>query len=105
MKPPGSYKLTNRPRVDEDASSDPFCRQVLGREMRTLDSLREQILGGGPDQSLRLRQIFSSPREIFRLEIEEPESKYYRTTLLDRDALEDLLACEAVRERIVEPSG
>lgn len=77
-------------------------REVLGREMRTVDSLREQILTGGPNQSLRLRQIFSSPREVFRLEIEEPESNYQRTTLLDRDALEDLLECEGVRERIID---
>ena len=40
-------------------------------------------------------------REIFRIEIHESESSYQRTTLIDRDALEDLLESEDVRERIL----
>ncbi len=100
MKPPGTYKLTNKRREAIPAEFDPF-----GREGRIVDSLREQILAGGPGQCLRLRQVFATPREIFRLEIEEPEFHYYRTTLLDRDSLEDLLESEEVRERIVDGHG
>lgn len=100
MRPPGNYKLTHRRRASEPAEFDPF-----GREGRIVDSLRAQILAGGPGQHLRLRQVFETPREIFRLEIEEPEFHYYRTTLLDRDSLEDLLETEGVRERIIDAHG
>lgn len=96
MKPPGTYKLTHRRRANDALGFDPF-----GREGRIVDSLRAQILAGGPGQCLRLRQVFSTPREVFRLEIEEPEFHYQRTTLLDRDSLEDLLESEEVRERII----
>ncbi len=54
------------------------------------------------DQSLRIRQIFENPREIYRVEINRPEQGYLRTTLLDRDALEDLLATDDVRERVLD---
>ncbi len=37
-------------------------------------------------------------REIFRLELQLPELGYHRTTLLDRDALEELLEAEEIRE-------
>ena len=100
MKPPGNYKLTHRRRQSDPLGVDPF-----GREGRIVDSLRAQILAGGPGQSLRLRQVFHSPREVFRLEIEEPEFHYYRTTLLDRDSLEDLLESEEIRERIIDAHG
>ena len=96
MKPPGNYKLTNRRNSSDPLGVDPF-----GREGRIVDSLRAQILAGGESQCLRLRQVFSTPREIFRLEIEEPEFHYQRTTLIDRDTLEELLESEEVRERIV----
>jgi hypothetical protein len=36
------------------------------------------------------------------LEIEESALHYYRTTLLDRNALEDLLETEGVREKILD---
>jgi hypothetical protein len=49
-----------------------------------------------------VRQVFSTPREIYRLEIEETGGRYSRTTLLDRDALEELLETDGVRERILE---
>jgi hypothetical protein len=51
---------------------------------------------------VRVRRILSEPRELFRLEIEIPEQGYQRTTLLDRDALEELLEFEEVRERVGE---
>ena len=37
-----------------------------------------------------------------RVEIQEPELHYYRTTLLDGDALEDLLETEEVRRRVLK---
>ncbi|MAI77358.1 MAG: hypothetical protein CL917_00270 [Deltaproteobacteria bacterium] len=79
---------------------DPFGYGPA-RAQRVIDSLRYQILQGGPDQSLRIRQIFSTPREVFRIEILETDPEYKRTTLIDRDALEDLLECDQVRERLV----
>ncbi len=100
MKPHGTYKLANRARAAEPSYLDPLG-VGLGRCQRIVDSLRNQILQGGPDQYLRIRQVFSNPREIYRVEIQEPELHYFRTTLLDREALEDLLEIDAVRERVL----
>lgn len=100
MKPPGTYKLSHRSRAPEPSFLDPFGRGT-GRCQRILDSLRSQILEGGPGQYLRIRQVFSNPREIFRIEIQEPVMSYQRTTLLDRDALEDLLETDGVLERVM----
>jgi len=104
MKPPGSYKLTYRSRSAEPSYLDPFGHGA-GRCQRIVDSLRSQILEGGPDQYLRIRQVFSNPREIYRVEIQEPAMNYQRTTLLDRDALEDLLETDGVLERVVGEQG
>jgi hypothetical protein len=101
MKRHGTYKLSYRNPPATVSYLDPFANG-LGRCQRIVDSLRSQILDGGPEQSLRVRQVFSTPREIFRVEIEEAALHYHRTTLLDRDALEDLLETDGVRERIVE---
>ena len=98
MKPPGTFKLLGRARRD---TSDPLDPLALGVDRcdRIVDSLRAQILEGDEDQSLRIRQIFTAPREIYRVEIDRPDQSYQRTTLLDRDALEELLATDDVRER------
>ncbi len=72
------------------------------RSGRIVDSLRTQILEGDAEQSLRIRQIFDDPKEIYRVEIQRPEQGYLRTTLLDRDALEDLLATDDIRARVVD---
>ena len=98
MKPRGTYKITNRAHP-LDARSDPLVRSEL-RSQRIVESLRDEILGGGHGQNLRIRQVFRTPREIYRLELELPEMGYLRTTLLDRDALEELLAVDEVRERL-----
>ena len=98
MKPPGTYKIANRTR-SLDARIDPLVSSEL-RSQRIVDSLRDEILGGGLGQNLRIRQVFRTPREIYRLELELPEMGYLRTTLLDRDALEELLAVDEVRERL-----
>lgn len=98
MKPRGTYKITNRGR-SLDALIDPISRSEM-RCQRIVESLRDEILGGGHGPNLRIRQVFRTPREIFRLELEIPELGYQRTTLLDREALEELLAVDEVRELV-----
>ena len=93
MRPPGSYKIASRSRALE-ALVGPELRSAR-RAQRILDSLRNEILEGS--NGLRIRRVFTSPREVFRLEIELPELGYQRTTLLDRDALDALLAADDVR--------
>jgi hypothetical protein len=93
MRPPGSYKIASRERAF-DALLGPELRSAK-RARRILDSLRNEILEGG--DALRIRRIFTTPREVFRLEIELPELGYQRTTLLDREALDELLATDDVR--------
>ncbi len=70
---------------------------VSNDQRRELYRLRNEILEGGSADQVRIRRVFSNPREIFRLELEMPELGYQRTTLLDRDALEELLAWDDVR--------
>jgi len=101
MKPRGSFKIANRGRL-LDGLIDPLTRSEA-RSHRIVQSIREQIVDGGPGQRLRIRQVFRAPREIFRLELELPELGYQRTTLLDRDALEELLTADEVRN-LVEAS-
>lgn len=98
MKPRGTYKINNRAR-SLDAVIDPISRSEM-RAQRIVESLRNQILDAGQNQHLRIRQVFRTPREIYRLELELPDLGYQRTTLLDRDALEELLAIEEVRELV-----
>lgn len=104
MKVHGTYKLRYRTEPGEESYLDPFGYGPA-RVQRIVDSLRYQILHGGPDQTLRIRQVFSTPREIFRIEIHETESSYQRTTLIDRDALEDLLESEDIRKRVLGESA
>ena len=84
-----------------DSPLDPYALG-MGREMRIVESLRHQIAEGGDDQCLRIRRVFDGPREIYRIEIEVPELSYQRTTLLDGDALEELLAYKEVRDVVEE---
>jgi hypothetical protein len=104
MKPPGTYKLAGRTRP-EFSYLDPLSLG-LDRGQKIIDSLRSQIMEGlaGPQQFLRIRQVFRTPREIYRIELEVPEMSYLRTTLLDRDSLEDLLATDEVRDLLVDPT-
>ena len=97
MRPSGSYKHVSRNRASE-AYQHPSVRSAR-RVRRIVDSLRDEIAGGASD-SLRIRKVFTNPREIYRVEFELPELGYQRTTLLDRAALEELLAAEEVRSRL-----
>ena len=99
MRPRGSFKISNRgPSLA--GLMDPLTRSEL-RSQRILQSLRDEITGGGGGHNLRIRQVFRTPREIYRLELELPELGYQRTTLLDREALEELLAAKEVREAVL----
>ena len=112
MRPAGSYKIRYQrgsarslaPSPSEDPL-DALLARVSATEHRVhriVDSLRDEILAAGESTTLRVRRVFSTPREIFRLEIERPEFGYLRTTLLDRDALEALLESDEVRDRVAE---
>jgi hypothetical protein len=113
MKPTGTYKLSHRGRaprwlraVGSSISPDPIDGFLEGiarsehRVRRILESLRDEILEGGGGPNLRIRRVFQTPREIFRLELTRPELGYQRTTFLDRDALEELLGADEVRQVI-----
>jgi hypothetical protein len=101
MKPPGTFKLLGRARREPLNAMDPLAL-CDDRSDRIVDSLRSQILESDVEQSLRIRQVFENPRAIYRVEIDRPDQGYLRTTLLDRDALEELLATDDVRQRVLE---
>ena len=94
MRPPGSFKFARSQRA-WDPLEDPQLRSER-RSQRILESIRTDIAEGF-EPELRIRRIFTDPREIFRLELELPQLGYQRTTLLDRDALETLLEADEVR--------
>jgi hypothetical protein len=100
----GRFKIGGRPQRVAESYLDHLARGE-GRVQRIVDSLRMEIAEAGPGQSLRIRQIFENPREIYRIELEVPEMSYQRTTLLDRDALDELLEEEEVRTRFDEALG
>ena len=104
MKPHGTYRLLGPPRDGDEERSDPLLRNPL-RSQRIVDSLRFEISNNEQVQELRIRQVFTNPREIFRIELEVPEMNYQRTTLLDRDALEELLEVDEIRALVREPIG
>ena len=100
MTHPGSFRIPSRSRSGPrgaGAALDPRSRSAR-RIQRIVDSLGHEIAGEGT--TVRARRVFDTPREVFRLEIETPALGYQRTTLLDRSALEELLALEGVRERL-----
>jgi hypothetical protein len=109
MKPTGTYKIRyQQARRDalEAGGEDPLealLARVAGAERRTqriVESLCEEIRDGGDGVSLRVRRIFATPREIFRVELHRPALGYQRTTLLSREALESLLEIDDVREAL-----
>jgi hypothetical protein len=112
MSPSGRYKLHYQrsrrrrflPRPTRLASAAEDVAERVARSeqrlRRILDSLRSEIAEcEGP--SVRLRQVFETPRAIYRLELERPDLGYQRTTLLDREALEELLEADEVRRAVL----
>jgi hypothetical protein len=105
MRPPGSFKIARRHRLGRNPTrpapeTDPLPLLSLptaDRAQRVVDSIRSEVLEGGETVRLRLRCVFRSPREIYRLELELPERDYQRTTLLDRDTVEELLEIDEIR--------
>ncbi len=113
MKPSGSYKIRYQ-RVPESGFGprvigplpDPIelaLHRVSHSERRTkriVDSIGDEVRGGGERSTLRIRRVFVAPREIFRVELERPDLGYQRTTLLGREALEALLEREDIQTAI-----
>jgi len=112
MKPYGTYKIRYqrdpgyRARTIPPALPDPIDlalhRVALAerRTQRVVDSISDELRDGGEQSSLRIRRVFSAPREIFRVELERPDLGYQRTMLLGREALEALLERDGVETAI-----
>jgi hypothetical protein len=100
MKQPGRFKLSGRHGDFEPPYPPHALSYAYGRTQRIVDSLRLEILSGGDSQNLRVRRVFEAPNTIYRIELENPEMNYQRTTLLDGDALEELLQTDGVRDRL-----
>lgn len=94
---PGSYRILMRSRRAVEDQLAPELAN-LRRVERMLASLLEEFRSAST--VVRARCIFRDPREIYRLEIQNPERGYQRTTLLDRDVLDELLEHPDVRERL-----
>jgi hypothetical protein len=107
MSARGSFKIARRSGAAGAPVFDACLDPILSgdrRVRRILESLRSEIVEGGGGKNLRIRRVFQTPREIYRLEFELPELGYQRTTLLDRDALEELLEADDVRA-LVDPAA
>ncbi len=101
MRPPGSFKISRRPRTPRGSEGRPLdpSGYGYGRCQKIVDSLCSEILEG---ENLRIRQIFEQPRAIYRIELDRPDLSYQRMTLLDEDTLEELLEIDEVRNRVAE---
>ena len=129
MKPYGTYKIRYQRSAQSDGlrSASPRCAKLaagLGargivrslvdpiehalhrvaraerRTQRIVDSISDELRGGGERSTLRIRRVFVAPREVFRVELDRPDLGYQRTTLLGREALEALLESDGVRTAI-----
>ena len=114
MKPSGTYKIryqrTAEPllgaRAIAPALPDPIeqalhrISRAERRTQRIVDSISDELRGGGEASTLRIRRVFAAPREVFRVELDRPDLGYQRTTLLGREALEALLENDGVRTAI-----
>ena len=92
---PGRFRLSNQP-PGLRAGLDPWAG-AQRRVRAILSSIQQDLFEGG---TARVRQILSSPRELYRVEVEREEWSYLRTTILDRDALEALI--EETPEHLIE---
>ncbi|MCG8587717.1 MAG: hypothetical protein MJE66_00335 [Proteobacteria bacterium] len=98
MKPPGSFRIARRGRRFEFGTDLPF--PLDHRVQRIVESLRSQIQDSDSEHRLRVRKVFADPEEIYRVELEVPSLCYQRVTLLDRDALEELMEIDEVRNLV-----
>jgi hypothetical protein len=120
MKAHGTYKLIHRARrrcftrapAKQEARATSRAEELLSRVTesdsrahRIVDSLRRQMSDGEEEIEVRVRRVFSSPRSIYRLELSVPELGYQRITLLEEDALEELLEDDAVRDLVSRSIG
>jgi|SRR5215468_8944515 len=110
MKPYGTYKIRYQRAVEPELGARAIARSVADpiehalrrvaraerRTQRIVDSISDEIRGGGDRSTVRIRRVFVAPREIFRVEVERPDLGYQRTTLLGREALEALLEHDGV---------
>src|SRR2546428_13443888 len=115
MKPYGTYKIRYQREPDRLRSASPRCAKLaepgLGaraisrsladpielalhrvaraerRTQRIVDSICDEIRGGGERSMLRLRRVFAAPREIVRVELQRPDLGHQPTTQLCRHAL------------------
>ncbi|MGH0033010.1 MAG: hypothetical protein ACQGVC_24735 [Myxococcota bacterium] len=114
MKRHGTYKLRYHGRRATlpaapvpEASVGGFLAELERdehRARRIVDSLRDEILEGGGGPNLRIRCVYRSPREVYRVELSLPDLGYQRITFLDRESLEELLEQDDVRE-VVETAA
>ena len=94
LKPPGMFRWGRGMRTFE---LDP--EQLRAQRVRAIiRSIQRDLDEGG---RACVRQIMNGP-ELFRLELERPDWRYQRTTILDRDTLRSLL--EATPVEIVRTS-
>jgi len=114
MKPYGTYKIRYqrtaepgfRARTIPRSIADPIelaIHRVARAEHKTrrvVDSISGELRDGGERSSLRIRRVFAAPREIFRVELDRPDLRYQRTTLLGREALEALLESDGVQPAV-----
>jgi len=93
-KPPGVFRWGRGLRTFE---VDPERLRVQ-RVNAIIRSIQRDLDEGG---RACVRQIMNGP-ELFRLELERPDWRYQRTTILDRDTLRSLL--EATPVEVVRSS-
>lgn len=95
---PGMFRVGGRRSLE--LLLDPDVRRAR-RLRRILDSIQADLDGGG---TASIRLILRGPRELYRIELERKDLAYQRITILDRDALTQLLEATteaSLRERVI----
>ena len=118
MKPYGTYKIRNQRGADPVLGAGAIAQSIADpvelaihriahaerKTRRIIASISDELRNGDERSSLRIRRVFVAPREVFRVELERPDLSYQRTTLLGREALEELLESDGI-ETAVEVEG
>jgi hypothetical protein len=114
MKPYGTYKIRHQRTAEPGFGARGIAQSIADpielaihrvalaerRARRIVASISDEVRSGGEQSSLRIRRVFSAPREVFRVELERPDLGYQRTTLLGREALEELLESDGVQTAV-----